>query len=340
VSFRASSGGGTDAFVAKLLGLGVVPVPCGESGGDSGGGGSSPCCIATAAFGSPMAREVDVLREFRNRVLLPHTAGRVAVATYNWVSPPLARVIARSETLRALARTGLRPIVSGASLLQGRDALAFYLVVGIVSLMAAALVTIVVARVAGVARRRALVGTSMIVLALALGVAWLDRPHHNGSSLSRGQIRRPTSAAVDRELSPERRHPTSAAVNRGPNTEERAEVSEIGPDRYSVRLRVPLGWLPSIANSVEVRPTFGGLRITSEIGDGILTAEGLTVTDPKLSALVGVEPGDTIRAINGHPPTGGFFLALVKVRRDPDSGHIRLAIERGGKQIDRVVVIR
>jgi len=197
----------------------------------------------------------------------------------------------------------------------------------------------VVARVTGVARRRALVATSVIVLALALGMAWLDRPHHNGSSLSRGQVRHP-SAAVDHGLSPERRHPTSAAVDRGLSPEERAEVSEIGPDRYSVRLRAPLGWLPSIANSVEVQPTFGGLRITSEIGDGVLTAEGLTITDPKLSALVGVEPGDTIRAINGHPPTGGFFLALIKVRRDPDSGRIRLDIERGGKQIERVVVIR
>jgi hypothetical protein len=33
-------------------------------------------------------------------------------------------------------------------------------------------------------------------------------------------------------------------------------------------------------------------------------------------------------------------LALVKVRRDPDSGRIRLDIERGGKQIERFVIIR
>ena len=120
----------------------------------------------------------------------------------------------------------------------------------------------------------------------------------------------------------------------------RAEVREIGPDRYAVSLRAPLGWLPSIANTVEVWPTFGGLLMTSAIGDGILTAKGLTVTDPKWSALVGVEPGDTIHAINGHAPSGGFFLALIKVRRDPDSGRIRLAIERGGQHIERVVVIR
>ena len=324
------SGGGTDAFVVKIAGLGVVPVP-GGGGGGSSGGGSRSCFIATAAFGSPMATEVDVLREFRDRVLMPHTTGRVAVAAYNWVSPPLARVIAGSETLKALVRTGLRPIVSGASLFRGQAALAFYLVVGAGSLMAAALVSVVVARCAGLARRRAIVATVVIALGLAMGIALLDEPDYPHSSSSRG-------SAVDRGLQPERR--VEARTGTRVATRTAVEVGEIGPDRYAVSPRAPIGWLPSIASSVEVRPAFGGLLITSEIGDGILTSEGLTVTDPKLSALVGIEPGDRVRAINGHPPAGGFFLALIKLRRDPDSGSIRLHVERGGKQIERVVVIR
>jgi hypothetical protein len=327
------SGGGTDAFVVKFEGLGVggngrAGGGCGGgTGGDSGGGGSGPCFIATAAFGTPMASEVHVLREFRDRALLPHKTGRVAVAAYNWLGPPLARVIARSGTLKGLVRTGLRPLISMASVLRDHTALAFYLVVSGGSLMAAAIVTPVLARCAGLAPRRAIVTALVIAVALAAGVALLDQPNHVRSPSSR-------ASAVDRGLRPERareaRTRTRAAAS------PVGEVSQIDPDRYAVSLG---GWLPSIADSVEVRPTFTGFRITSEIGDGILTAEGLVVTDPKWSASIGLEPGDRVRAINGHPTAGGAFLALIKLRRDPDSRALRLDVERGGQKLERVVVI-
>jgi hypothetical protein len=325
------SGGGTDAFVVKFEGLGAPGGGggCGGgSGGNSSGGGSGPCFIATAAFGTPMASEVNVLREFRDRALLPHNAGRVAVAAYNWLGPALARVIARSETLKGLVRAGLRPLISIASLLHDHAALAFYLVVSAGSLMVAAIVTLVLARCAGLAPRRPIVTALVIAVALTAGVALLDQPNHVRSPSSRAY-------AVDRGLGPKRA--TEARTGTRAATRPVGEVSQIDPDRYAVSLG---GWLPSIADSVEVRPTFAGFRITSEIGDGILTAEGLVVTDPKWSASIGLEPGDRVRAINGHPPAGGAFLALVKLRRDPDSSALRLDVERGGQKFERVVVIR
>ena len=62
------------------------------------------CFIATAAYGTPAAEEIDVLRQFRDEVLLHNPAGRAFVATYYKLSPPLAAFIARHRPLRTLVR--------------------------------------------------------------------------------------------------------------------------------------------------------------------------------------------------------------------------------------------
>jgi hypothetical protein len=71
----------------------------------------SGCFIATAAYGTPMAAELDLLRAFRDRVLLTNPAGRLAVAAYYALSPPVAHAIAGDERLRAGARALLAPVV-------------------------------------------------------------------------------------------------------------------------------------------------------------------------------------------------------------------------------------
>jgi hypothetical protein len=62
------------------------------------------CFIATAAYGTPTAEQIDALREFRDVVLLKSTVGSQFVALYYRLSPPIADFIARSDLLRTLVR--------------------------------------------------------------------------------------------------------------------------------------------------------------------------------------------------------------------------------------------
>lgn len=84
------------------------------SGDGGGGGGGGGCFIATAAYGTASAPEVKFLRTFRDRHLLTHDGGRVLVAGYYKLSPPLADFIRSRPTLRAMVRAGLVPYVAAA----------------------------------------------------------------------------------------------------------------------------------------------------------------------------------------------------------------------------------
>lgn len=69
------------------------------------------CFLATAAFESPDAPELERLRIFRERYLRTNPAGRLFVRAYYGVSPPMAGILKRSGTLRKLTRYAIRSVL-------------------------------------------------------------------------------------------------------------------------------------------------------------------------------------------------------------------------------------
>ncbi|KAF5432599.1 CASH domain-dontaining protein [Candidatus Methanophagaceae archaeon] len=68
---------------------------------------TSPCFIATAAYGTPLHEDINVLRDFRDEYLMTNPAGRSFVKVYYTTSPPIANVISEYEELRTIVREGM-----------------------------------------------------------------------------------------------------------------------------------------------------------------------------------------------------------------------------------------
>jgi outer membrane protein assembly factor BamB len=72
----------------------------------------SPCFIATAAYGTSLHEDIDVLREFRDERLMTNPLGRTFVKTYYETSPPIADALREHEGLRnAVRETLIKPLV-------------------------------------------------------------------------------------------------------------------------------------------------------------------------------------------------------------------------------------
>ena len=319
---QSTLGGGVDGFVVKATGFNAAPTS------DDGGGGGGGCVIATAAFGSPLAREVTVLRVFRDRILDSNAAGRALVNAYYRASPPVARAIARSEALKAITRAALRPAIVGAGFALASPRWAFVVFAVAWSTLVALIVALAVVRRGALARRAAFVATFLVALSLTVAVGRLDSnresPMAPRAYTARESGERPVTAA-------------SGVVRR------RSGIDQPGVEHYDVDLSRSTSW-PLAPGSVRVRPTLhsGGLgyEIESDLADGILTSDGFTVTAPKVVAALGIEGGDRILSINGYPPLGGGFASFVLMLRDPDRNTLDLRLNRGGVPMRRAIVVR
>ena len=70
------------------------------------------CFIATAAYGTPLAEEIQVLRQFRDEYLVTNPAGQLFVSLYYRGSPPVAEFIDDHPALKPMVRVGLMPAVA------------------------------------------------------------------------------------------------------------------------------------------------------------------------------------------------------------------------------------
>jgi len=100
-------GGDVEEFAVSAL----DPLNDGSLEVSSGGGGGGGCFIATAAYGTPLAAELEPLREFRDTRMLTNPVGAAFADAYYRLSPPVAGFMAEHPRMRAIARTLLAPIV-------------------------------------------------------------------------------------------------------------------------------------------------------------------------------------------------------------------------------------
>jgi hypothetical protein len=101
--------------------------------------GAGLCFIATAAYGTPMAEEIQILREFRDEYLLTNAVGRALVDVYYRVSPPIAEFITEHPSLKPIVRAGLLPAVAMSTVAVNTTPVEKMVIVGLLVLVAVAL---------------------------------------------------------------------------------------------------------------------------------------------------------------------------------------------------------
>jgi len=96
------------------------------------------CFIATAAYGTPMADEIQILRDFRDEYLLTNPLGQALVDIYYRVSPPVAEFITEHPSLRPVVGAGLLPAVAVSALAVNTAPVDRMVIIGLLVLVAAA----------------------------------------------------------------------------------------------------------------------------------------------------------------------------------------------------------
>ncbi|HOV32111.1 MAG TPA: hypothetical protein PLX23_01950 [Candidatus Hydrogenedens sp.] len=94
-----------------LIPIGLLATTIGFAAGGYSGNNGGPCFIATAAYGTSIAEEIQTLRTLRDEYMLTNTLGTAFVDLYYNVSPPLANWISKHAFFAYLTRCILTPII-------------------------------------------------------------------------------------------------------------------------------------------------------------------------------------------------------------------------------------
>jgi hypothetical protein len=104
------------------------------------------CFIATAAYGTTMAEELEILRELRDKYLLTNLLGRAFVDSYHRISPPIAEFIIEHPGLKPIVRTALVPAVAMSAVAVNTASIEKVVIIGLLALVSMALVVWVMRR--------------------------------------------------------------------------------------------------------------------------------------------------------------------------------------------------
>ena len=101
---------------------------------------ASGCFIATAAYGTRMAEEIQILREFRDEYLLTNPLGQAVVDLYYRVSQPMVEFITEHPSLKPIVRAGLLPALAMSTIAVNTTQAEKAAIIGLVALVSVALV--------------------------------------------------------------------------------------------------------------------------------------------------------------------------------------------------------
>ena len=97
------------------------PVVATQESTEEGGG----CLIATAAYGSELAPQVQMLREIRDNQLMNTESGKSFMATFNDIyysfSPTIADMERESPMFKEIVKAGLTPMISTLSIMESAE---------------------------------------------------------------------------------------------------------------------------------------------------------------------------------------------------------------------------